>query len=149
MSDRKEDAIESLIREIAEKHGILVGRDDPILILQTINQRLLQDSAHAQKRQLEKHKEELEALAQRWGMDAREKAERILTASLAAGKQAMCELMDQGTRTTTAAVATQLDTLSERLAEVIKDARRLAVFNVLAACITLAGASVTLYAILR
>jgi hypothetical protein len=43
------DPVEELIREIAAKHGIAVSRDDPILILQTINTRLLQDSAKAQQ----------------------------------------------------------------------------------------------------
>ena len=43
-----DDKIEELIREIAAKHGIAVGRDDPILILQTINMKLMQDSASAQ-----------------------------------------------------------------------------------------------------
>ena len=57
MSDRQDDQIEALIREIAQKHGIVVGRDDPILILQTINNRLMQDSAKAQQAQLEKLKE--------------------------------------------------------------------------------------------
>ena len=78
------DPIEELIREIAAKHGIAVSRDDPILILQTINSRLMQDSAKAQQVMLDQYKEELEALALRWGNDARDKAERILNASLAA-----------------------------------------------------------------
>ena len=39
------DQVEELIKEIAAKHGIAVSRDDPILILQTINARLMQDSA--------------------------------------------------------------------------------------------------------
>jgi cell division septum initiation protein DivIVA len=80
------DPIEDLIREIAAKHGIAVSRDDPILILQTINTRLLQDSAKAQQVMLDQYKEELEALALRWGNDARDKAERILNASLAASR---------------------------------------------------------------
>jgi hypothetical protein len=66
------DPVEELIREIAAKHGIAVSRDDPILILQTINTRLLQDSAKAQQVMLDQYKEELEALALRWGNDARD-----------------------------------------------------------------------------
>jgi hypothetical protein len=46
------DPIEELIKEIAAKHGIAVSRDDPILILQTINTRLLQESAKAQQAML-------------------------------------------------------------------------------------------------
>ena len=41
--------VEELIQEIALKHGITVSRDDPILILQTINKRLMEDSAKAQQ----------------------------------------------------------------------------------------------------
>ena len=53
-----DDKIEELIREIAVKHGIAVGRDDPILILQTINTRLMQDSQAAQQEILDRFKEE-------------------------------------------------------------------------------------------
>jgi hypothetical protein len=82
------DQVEELIKEIAAKHGIAVSRDDPILILQTINARLMQDSAKAQQVMLDQYKEELEALALRWGNDAKTKAERILNVSLAASKEA-------------------------------------------------------------
>jgi hypothetical protein len=36
------DQVEELIKEIAVKHNISLSRDDPILVLQTINNRLLQ-----------------------------------------------------------------------------------------------------------
>jgi hypothetical protein len=92
------DPVEELIKEIAAKHGIAVSRDDPILILQTINTRLLQDSAKAQQVMLDQYKEELEALALHWGNDARDKAERILNASLMASKGAMAKVMQEGAR---------------------------------------------------
>jgi hypothetical protein len=63
------DNVDELIKEIAVKHGIAVSRDDPILILQTINNRLMQDSEKAQQAMLDQYKEELEALALRWGVD--------------------------------------------------------------------------------
>ena len=54
--------VEELIKEIAIKHGIAVSPDDPILIMQTINTRLMQDSAKAQEKMLDHYKEEMEAL---------------------------------------------------------------------------------------
>ena len=51
------DQTEELLREIAAKHGIAVARDDPILVLQTINSRLMQESARAQQVQLDRFKE--------------------------------------------------------------------------------------------
>lgn len=149
MSDKQDEQIEALIREIAQKHGIVVGRDDPIFVLQTINHRLMQDSARAQQAQIERLKEELEALSQRWSQDAKEKSERILNASLTAGKQAMGELIEEGARTTARLLADEMDSLPARLAQPVREARQLAVFNIIAACITLLAAAVALWATLR
>ena len=104
------DQIEELIKEIAAKHGIAVSRDDPILVLQTINNRLMQDSAKAQQIQLDQYKEELEDLALRWGKDAKDKAERILNAALTANKETMSREMQEGARTLAEAVRAELDT---------------------------------------
>jgi cell division septum initiation protein DivIVA len=149
MSGKQDEQIEALIREIAQKHGIVVGRDDPILVLQTINHRLMQDSAKAQQAQLDKLKEELEALAQRWAHDAREKSERILNASLTAGKQAMGELMEEGARAAARAMRDEMDALLAKVTHPVRAAHRLAAFNVVASCITLLAAAVALWATLR
>jgi hypothetical protein len=149
VAEKHDDQIEALIREIAQKHGIVVGRDDPIFVLQTINHRLMQDSAKAQQAQLESLKEKLEALAQRWSQDAREKSERVLNASLTAGKQAMAQLMEEGARTSTRLLANDMDGLVVRLEQRIREAHRLAIFNIVASCITLLSAAVALWAALR
>jgi len=90
------DQIEELIREIAAKHGIAVARDDPILVLQTINLRLLRDSADAQQKQLDQFKEELEGVSMRWKLDSTDKAERVLNAALAASKSTIDQVMCSG-----------------------------------------------------
>jgi gamma-glutamylcysteine synthetase len=149
MNDRQDDQIEALIREIAQKHGIVVGREDPIFVLQTINHRLMQDSAKAQQAQLESFKQELEALTHRWSQDAKEKSERILNASLTAGKQVTGQLMEEGGRAAARLLADEMEGLLARLAEPVREARRLAVFNIVASCITLLAAAVALWGMLR
>ena len=37
-----DDKIDSLIQEISTKHGVVIGRDDPILILHSVNMRLIE-----------------------------------------------------------------------------------------------------------
>ena len=140
------DAVEELIKEIAAKHGIAVSRDDPILILQTINTRLLQDSAKAQQVMLDQYKEELEALALRWGNDARDKAERILNASLTASKGAMVMVMQEGAREAAGVVRGEVDAALGRVRGAMRDARRVAALNVVASCITCLAAAVALWA---
>jgi cell division septum initiation protein DivIVA len=141
MSDRLED----LIQEIAAKHGIVVSRDDPILVLQTMNYRLLQESAQAQQVQLDHYKEELEALSLRWGNDAKGKAERILNLALQASKDAIGQATQHAAATTAATVAVEIDSALARLRQAVLDAHRVAMLNVVAACITMAAAGVALW----
>lgn len=142
------DQIEELIREIAAKHGIAVSRDDPILVLQTINNRLMQDSAKAQQAMLDQYKEELEAIAQRWSNDAKTKAEKILNASLTASKEAMIRLMHEGAEYTVGAVRAEVEAALGKVAAPIRNARRLVMWNLAAAGITLIAAAVALWATL-
>jgi hypothetical protein len=143
------DPVEELIKEIAAKHGIAVSRNDPILILQTINTRLLQDSAKAQQVMLDQYKEELEALALRWGNDARDKAERILNASLTASKGAMVKVMQEGATKAAASVRGEVDAALGRVVGAVRDARRIGILNVVASCITCLAAAVALWAVVH
>ena len=143
------DQVEELIKEIAAKHGIAVSRDDPILVLQTINNRLMLDSSKAQKHQLDVYKEELEGLALRWGNEAKGKAERILNASLAASKEVMAKSMDDGAKAASKAVKEEVDAALGAISESVRAARRVSILNVVASCITLAAAAVALWAALR
>jgi hypothetical protein len=131
------DQIEELIREIAAKHGIAVARDDPILVLQTINNRLLQDSAKAQQAQLDTYKEELEGLMLRWTRDAREKAERILNVSLAASKETMEQMMKQGADATTSAFQAEMEVLVRRVCVPHREVRMIGIMNIFASAMTM------------
>ena len=141
------DQVEELIREIAAKHGIAVSRDDPILVLQTINNRLLQDSAKGQQVQLDQFKQEMEALSLRWGNDAKGKSERILNAALAASKAAMLQIMQEEAVTTVACVRAEIDEALARVTASIRDARRIGMLNVVASCITLLAAAIAMWAV--
>ena len=140
------DQVDELIKEIAVKHGIAVSRDDPILILQTINNRLMNDSLKAQQEMLDQYKEELEDLTSRWGTETKEKAEKILNASLCASKDAMKQLMQEGTKTMAASVRLEIN---EAVAEVVNqtiNTRKMASLNIIAASIVLLAVAITLWA---
>ena len=143
------DNVDELIKEIAVKHGIAVSRDDPILILQTINNRLMQDSEKAQRAMLDQYKEELEALALRWGVDAKDKAERILNASLLASKDAMGGIMQESAKATAAAMRSEIESALTIVAHNVRAARTIGILNVVASCITMLASAVALWVILR
>lgn len=139
------DQIEELIREIAVKHGIAVARDDPILVLQTINSRLLQDSASAQQTLLTQFKEELEAVSLRWQTDSKEKAERVLSAALSASKTAMEKLLHDGAITTAKLARSEVDAALRQVEDRTREARHTALINLAASCLTITAVAVTLY----
>lgn len=83
MTDRLNDTIQA----IAVKHGVMLSKDDPILILQTMNDRLLEDTRKAQEAMLKQFREEIEQIASQWKDDARKKAEKILNSALSVSKE--------------------------------------------------------------
>jgi len=143
------DQIDELVKEIAVKHGIAVSRDDPILVLQTINNRLMVNSSKAQQAQLDQYKKELEGLAVRWGNDAKDKAERVLNAALGASQEAMNTEMKGSVNAAASAVRDEIEAALGGVNRLLADAKRVAMLNVLSACITLAAASVALWVTLR
>jgi CBS-domain-containing membrane protein len=142
------DKIEETIKEIAAKHGIAVGRDDPILILQTINERLMQDSAAAQQEILDRFKEEMEAIAHRWGDDAKNKAERTLNAALIASREAMMATMQDGAKMAAESLRREVESTTNRLVSSIRESRRVAIMNLVAASITVFAAGLVLWVLM-
>ena len=143
------DETDELIKEVAAKHGVAVGRDDPIMILHTINQRLMQDSQKAQEEILESFKSELEVISQRWSLDAKDKAEKVLTASLNASKQSMEQLMQTAANQYLTKLKSEVDTSINRLNHSLHDAYRISILNILAASVTIVGASVVIWLSIR
>lgn len=137
--------IEELIKEIAVSHSIAVGRDDPILILHTINNRLMQNSQKAQQEMLDQFKSELEEMSQRWSIDTKAKAEKILNTSLDASKDSMERLMQDGSKAIVLAINKDIDVAISRIGRPIKDATRIATMNIIASSITVLGATMVLW----
>lgn len=134
------DPMENLVKEIAVKHGVSVGRNDPILILHTLNAKLMDDNLKAQQVMLDQYKEELEGISLRWGNDAKDKSERILNASLAASKDAMTKLLQDSAAITAIAVQKEIDEPLARVGKVLRNTERVATFNLVASCVTFLAA---------
>lgn len=143
------DPIEELIKEIAAKHNIAVSRDDPIFILQTINNRLMQDSAEAQKIILKQYKEELEGISHHFCQDIKLKAERIINASIAASKETSSQLMHEGMKANVRHVHNEIEKALKSTLESIKNNNRIAYINIIASFLTCTSIVIAILAILR
>ncbi|CAM2991743.1 conjugal transfer protein TraM [Legionella anisa] len=91
------EKLDKIIQNITVKHGVLLGKDDPILMLQTMNEQLIEENRKAQQDLLIKFREEMEGISFQWKDDAKEKSEKILNASLASSKEAIARLLQEST----------------------------------------------------
>jgi hypothetical protein len=144
-----DEQLNALIREIAEKHHIAVGRNDPILVLHTINERLMKNSAASQEEILGQFRQELESVAQQWGFDAKEKAERILSAALTASQEAMRKLLLDGAKATTEILRKEIQESLTTFETPIRETKRVAWMNMGASVLTLLAAIIVLCVLLH
>lgn len=78
--------IEKVIQDIAKIHNISIGRDDPILILYTINEMLLKRATEAQENQLKAFQQEIQLSMKQLSEESKDKAEKVITAALNASR---------------------------------------------------------------
>ncbi len=140
------DKIEDAIKEIALKHNIAVSRDDPILILQTMNDRLIEESRNSQKKILATFESELEEIAHRWGENARDKAERTLNAAITASKASIDTTMKESSTLIAEAVKREIKgILNQNIKPSVRETQQVAILNLIAASMTLFAAGLVLW----
>ena len=147
MTDKiDENKIEETIKAIALKHGIALGKDDPILILQTINDRLMEDSKKAQQEALSDFKSVLEDMLDSWGKEAKSKAERTLNATIKASKELINESVNNNANVTASIInETIKKILIEKLKPEINQSKTIAMINLAAASMALIASMTILY----
>ncbi|HAT8881731.1 conjugal transfer protein TraM [Legionella pneumophila] len=92
------EKLDKIVQDITVKHGVLLGKDDPILMLQTMNVQLIEENRKAQQELLAQFREEMESISSQWKDDSKEKAEKVLNAALASSKEAIARLLLESTK---------------------------------------------------
>jgi hypothetical protein len=73
---------EALIAEIATRHGVAVSRDDPVMILATLNDLLAKENAEKQAEMLDQFRREMEIVSEKWANDGKARAQAVLSQTL-------------------------------------------------------------------
>lgn len=139
-----DDSIDDLIREVAVKHGIALGKDDPILMLHTINRKLIREGVESQERILETFKGQLEEVAHRWGEDSKSKAERVLNAALAASKEAMATGVKEASKIAATELSRVIKESEASVTKTVEGVRRASIINLAASLLVLIAVLVLL-----
>jgi hypothetical protein len=125
--------MELLIGDVARKHGLLLSRDDPVLVSVTLNEQILSQALGQLQGSLEKAKQEIGELSARETEAAKTIAEQLITA--AAGY-----IADE-VRTAAADITANTDNLSNKGSD--REPARASQASWLAAAIAISAACVS------
>ena len=100
--------LDALIGEIATRHGVAVSRDDPVMILATLNERLIEDSRDAQRQLLEDFRAEMAGASQRWIHESQQRAQVLLLQAGEANRVAAAASVQQQRAAVTSAVREEI-----------------------------------------
>jgi L-lactate utilization protein LutC len=139
-----EQHLDQVRRLVAERHNVSIGRDDPILMLMTAQDHLLQLYTQRQRELVAEFAAQLDAVATRYTASSKETADKALTAALAASKQAMVSLLEGGTTAALEPIQTWLARSLAALDQSYDRARHVSWINLVAAAISLASVALLL-----
>lgn len=137
-------SIDDLIKEVAVKHGIALGKDDPLLMLHTINRKLIQEGVASQERILETFKGQLEEVAHRWSEDSKSKAERVLNAALAASKEAMAAGVKDASKIAATELSRVIQESEASITKTVEGVRKASIINLVASLLAIIAVFVLL-----
>ncbi len=139
------DSLDEIIKEVAAKHGFVLSLDDPVLLVYTIQQRLLVDSANGQQLLFDHFREELEQTLDDWEKETTSKLDQALVRTIAVAKTDFRDQMNQDVEKITAVVDARYATIQSQIWEELKKCQRSSNISLVAAVLTVAAAAVVLW----
>jgi len=142
------DKINKAIKEIASEHGIVISKNDPIMMLHTINKRLILDSKVAQHDLLDNFRSQMEVISNGWSIEAKNHSDRILNSAVSSSKAEVARVMEEQSRVIIEKWKEELNTGFSEVLKTTQSSRQTAILNIIASFITLISAIIVFYVFL-
>ena len=139
-----DEKIDEAIQQIASNHGIAVSKDDPIMILHTMNERLIKDSKAAQQELLDKFRSELEVTVSELSMAAKNHSDRVLNSTIQTSKTEISRVMEEQSNIIIERWKADLHAEFNEACKTMTTSRQTAILNIIASFITLIAAGIVL-----
>ena len=131
MSNKKLDA---LIERVASEHGIVLSQDDPVLMMHTLNEVLLEQNEKAHAELLSNYQAILEENFNRWCEYSTKKSNAIISASMNNANITRDQFLESCIQLIDERIKSEVD---QEIYELVRVSRQAAVFNLLASFMTL------------
>jgi molecular chaperone GrpE (heat shock protein) len=134
--------LDEVRQTVFRETGIPLGDKDPLMAQHALNRILIAELNASQEQLLDAFKSDLEGIAFQWGNDAKDKAERILNASLTASKAAMSDLLRAGIQEATAHMLAELEEARRKTERHSNATKNWSIVNTIASIVALLAALV-------
>ncbi len=139
-----EPKLEEAIQQIASIHGIVLSKDDPVMILHTLNERLIQDSTAAQQDLLDNFKGEIELIVSELSIAAKNHSDRVLNSTIETSKTEIARVMEEQSNIIIERWKADLNAGFHEAFKTMATSRHTAILNIIASFITLIAAGIVL-----
>ena len=139
-----DEKIDNVIQQIASVHGVAVSKDDPIMILHTMNERLISDSKAAQQELLDNFRSQLEVTVSELSMAAKNHSDRVLNSTIQTSKTEISRVMEEQSNIIIERWKADLHAEFNEACKTMTTSRQTAILNIIASFITLIAAGIVL-----
>jgi hypothetical protein len=139
------DKLDALIKRVASEHGIVLSQDDPVLMMHTLNEVLLEQNEKAHAELLNKYQAILEDSFHQWKEYSTKKSNALINASMNNAQitrdqfiESCIQLIDEKFK----------NGVSQEINELARISRQAAIINLLASILILASIVIVLFTLL-
>lgn len=137
------DNIKNTALEISKKTGVIIGDDDPIMILLSANEVLLNETKKSQGELLSDYATQINSITEEWANKSLTRAENICNASILAAKTAIDNQVEANTKKTIDALNEAIKNLNINESNTLKTLKILTYTNIIAS-ILIVGVTILL-----
>ena len=139
------DKLDVLIKRIASEHGIVLTKDDPVLMMHTLNEVLLEQNEKAHAELLNKYEAILQESFSQWHSYASKKANALVNAHQNNSGRNHDQVTDQHMQLISEKISIAIN---QEIRELIRISRQAAIINLLAAFVVLVSTLIVSFTLL-
>jgi len=128
------DKLDALIQRVASEHGIVLSQDDPVLMMHTLNEALLEQNKKAHAELLNKYEAILQDNFNQWQTVARKKANALINAQQNNFSKNNDQLIDHSMQLISERI---IIAINHEIRDLTRISRQAAIINLLAAVLVL------------
>ena len=139
------DKLDALIKRIASEHGIVLTKDDPVLMMHTLNEVLLEQNEKAQAELLNKYEAILQESFNQWHSYTSKKTNALINAQQNHLSKNNDQPIDQSVQQISEKIRVAIN---HEVRELTRISRQAAIMNLLAAVLVLVSVVIVVFMLL-